>query len=360
MPPSHPIRVLLVDDSPIAITLLMRMLAAAPDIAVVGHAPNGRRALELIPTLDPEVICTDLHMPEMDGLALTKKIMATCPRPILVVSISVKEGSLNAFRVLEAGAIDVFPKPGGDQPEIYQTMAPELIRKIRILSGVHVFRRIAREAAVVAAPPISAHPGAPIADAGRVVIIGASTGGPQAIQTILSQLPADFPCPVVCIQHISEGFLDGLMEWLAASCRLQVRLLRSGERPAAGTVYFPPEGRHLVFDAAGCFISSADPVSADHRPSITLAMTSAARCFGGKTIAVLLTGMGDDGAEGMQAVARAGGITIAQDEESCVVFGMPKRAIELQAAGYVLPVSGIPRLLLNPRPADRQEGGTGM
>jgi two-component system chemotaxis response regulator CheB len=337
--------VLLVDDSLIALTILARMLSSSPDIQVVGKARSGREALELIPQLQPAVVCTDLHMPDMDGLALTQEIMKRFPRPILIVSAAVHpEDAHNVFRLLEAGAIDVLPKPRGglavDEPRVAQ----ELIRKIKILSGVVAFTRrqknksgVAQLPAGLSSPPLPLRP--------RIVAIGASTGGPQALRTILVQLPADFPAPILCVQHISEGFLGGLVEWLGNQCALAVKIAQSGEQPLAGTVYFPQEGTHLEIDKSGRLVCSHKAPIDGHRPSVTATFKAVAEYCGEAAIGVLLTGMGSDGARGMQDIYEAGGITIAQNEETSVVFGMPKQAIALGAVKYVLPVNKIALML---------------
>ena len=340
------ISVLLVDDSPVTLAVLKGMLALSPDIEVAGTAANGKEALELIPVLKPGVICTDLHMPVMDGLALTKKIMARYPTPILLVSVSGLEESLNAFKVLEAGAVDLFCKPrGGETIEDMKNVASELIRKIRIVSGVKVFRKMSGFEAhfpeLKKEKPTFQIPSSKI----RILVLGASTGGPQALHTILSQLPHDYPLPVVCIQHIAEGFLDGLVEWLASQCRVKIKISSPGELPVPGVIYFPREGEHLRIGADGRFVHSAEPPLDGHRPSITVAMQSLARYYGNGVLSVLLTGMGRDGAEGMRVIAQAGGVTIAQDEQSSVVFGMPKQAIELNVVKYVMPLEEIAQVI---------------
>lgn len=345
---SSKIKVLLVDDSAIALTLLGKMLAAAPDIEVVGTAKNGVEALELVPKLDPHVICTDLHMPVMDGLDLTREIMDRFPRPILVVSASVSEGSRNVFNLMEAGALDVFTKPrAGEEPE-FQRQANELANRIRILAGVHVFRRRRKAAAkpVWVVPAAGAIPPAKISPV-RIVVIGASTGGPQALQRVLCGLPPDFPAPVICIQHISEGFLQGLAEWLESVCAHKIDIAREGTAPEPGKVYFPPEETHLLIDDLGNFRFSRDIPYNGHRPSITLTFMSVAERFGSGALGVLLTGMGSDGADGLKMIADAGGMTIAQDEKTSVVFGMPKRAAELGAARNILPLDEIAPMIIS-------------
>jgi len=341
----NPIRVLLVDDSPVALTILQRLLSTAPEIEVVGTARHGREALALIPQLQPAVICTDLHMPVMDGLALTREVMLRYPRPILVVSVSVQQDNAqNIFRLLDAGAIDVCPKPRSGLASDYEPVRQELIDKIKILAGVVVFRKH-RSASPTPAAPNNGPPPLVRPAAVRIVAIGASTGGPQALQTILTALPPDFPVPILCVQHISDGFLQGLVDWLAAQCRLKVQIAPPGELPVPGTIYFPQEHTHLEIDAQGRLRCSLAPPLAGHRPAVTVTFQSIARHYGSAAVGVLLTGMGRDGAEGMQAIAQTAGITIAQDEESCAVFGMPQQAIALGAAQYVLPVHDIARTL---------------
>ncbi|MBU4263582.1 MAG: chemotaxis-specific protein-glutamate methyltransferase CheB [Proteobacteria bacterium] len=335
--PHPPIHVLLVDDSPIALHILQRLLSRSPDIQVVGTAGNGREAFDLLPALNPDVICTDLHMPVMDGLEFTRTVMDKYPRPILVISLSVEPGSPNIFRLLEAGALDVYPKPRAILDANQDTLARELTSKIRILAGVHVFRHRTAAAIRVTLPPLSLPPHALV----RIVAIGASTGGPQVLREILSRLPADFPVPVVAVQHIGNDFLSGMVAWLAEVSPLPVRKAVQGEFPQTGVVYFAPEGAHLEFNNSGRFDLTQAPPCDGHRPSATVTLRATARRFGAGTVGVLLTGMGRDGAEGMADIAAAGGVTIAQDEASSVVYGMPKAAVELGAVQYVLPLEQI-------------------
>jgi two-component system chemotaxis response regulator CheB len=347
--PSLPVRVFLVEDSPVSLVILQRMLASTPDIQVVGTARNGIEALELIPQAEPTVICTDFYMPEMDGLEFTKRIMAEYPRPILVISASVQpKNTHNIFQLLEAGAVDVFPKPGADLATDYELVKQELISKIKVLSGVTVFTKrrlpLAKTLSTVSSPSFN-RPANP--EARRALAIGASTGGPQALQAILTQLPASLPFPVICVQHISEGFLQGLVTWLSAECRLNIKIAQAGEVPLPGTVYFAPEQVHLELDSQGKFLCAASALVDGHRPSVTVTFNSVAKFYGKTAIATLLTGMGRDGAEGMRTIAQAGGMTIAQDEKSSIVFGMPKEAIALGVVQHVLPVTDIASFIAN-------------
>ena len=342
-PNSKIITVLLVDDSPIALTILKRMLSTSPEMQVVGTAGNGKEALELIPQLKPTVICTDLHMPVMDGFELTKRVMAEYPTPILVVSVSVQKDRVhNIFRLLEVGAVDVFPKPRTGLDSDYERLTQELIQKVKVLSGVLVFRKQRKEPVPVRKVQLKTEE-----TSFRIAVIGASTGGPQALQTILTQLPHNFPLPVICIQHISKGFMAGLVDWLIPQCKTKIKIALAGEFPVPGTVYFAPEETHLLVDNKGRFMTSAEPSLNGFCPSITVAMKSVADAYGSKAIGILLSGMGKDGAEGMVAIAQAGGITVVQEEESCVVFGMPNAAIERGAARYVLSPNDIAGMLVH-------------
>lgn len=335
------IRVLLVDDSKVALTILKRLISSSPDMEVVGAASHAEEALSLIPQLDPNVICTDFRMPGMDGLAFIKEVMEKYPRPVLVISVSVQKGQTqNIFQLLEAGALDVFPKPRAGAEADFEKARDELVSKIRILSGVVVFRKRKIKPAP-AACVLEARPGSV-----RMVCIGASTGGPMALHDILTALPENFPAPLVCVQHIGEGFLDGLVEWLASLTSLKVKIATPGGFPEKGTAYFPPEGRHITFDTAGRFVASQEPSFNGHRPSIDITFKSVAHHYGPSSIGILLTGMGADGAEGLLDIHRAGGITIAQDEATSLVFGMPKRAIERGAARCVLPLDRMAEALV--------------
>ena len=338
------IRVLLVDDSPLALAVLKGLLSKASGIEVVGTSPNGKEALARIPLVRPDVICTDLHMPVMDGLVFTRTVMADHPLPILLVSVSGRRESREAFEVLEAGAVDLFLKPRGLAEEGDERAAKELASKVRILAGVRVFKRASRASASVqdgpAGPPATAQ-----SPTVRAVVIGASTGGPQALGVVLSQLSPRFPAPILCVQHITVGFLEGLISWLSSLCSLKLETARAGGVPQRGHVYFAPEDTHLKIDRGGRFDLSAEPPWAGHRPSVSVTMKSVAAYYGSSALGVLLTGMGSDGAEGLLAIRDAGGFTIVQEEASCVVFGMPQAAIRLNAAVQVAALPAIGELL---------------
>jgi two-component system, chemotaxis family, protein-glutamate methylesterase/glutaminase len=356
MPPS-PIKVLIVEDSAIASAILQKLLAFSPDIEVVGIARSGKQALDLLPKVQPHVICTDLHMQPMDGLELTRKVMATYPRPILVISASVqREDTQTVFQLMAAGAVDVFPKPVAGLSPDNAHIRTELITKIKVLSGVKVFTRRSQplpspkptQPSTLSLPAKfrgSANNASPVPI--QILTIGGSTGGPQAFGVILSQLPGQFPIPILCTLHISQGFLQGFIDWLNAACLLNVKIAQMGEYPMPGTVYFAPERKHLTLDAKGRLMHMDGDAIDGHCPSVTAMFQSVAQFYGKAAASILLTGMGKDGANGMLAIALNGGKTIAQDESSCVVFGMPKEAIQLGAAQHILPLQNIAPFILD-------------
>lgn len=339
-----PIRVLLVEDSQITLLILRRILNSSPQIEVVGEARTGLEALPLISQLQPDVICTDLHMPQMDGLEFTSEVMALYPRPILVISSWVQEEDTpHVFQLLEAGALDIFPKPSAGLSMEDKLLNQELINKILILSGVKVFKKKRKSYSQVKRLDTFSYKSF---SKPEIVVIGASTGGPQAINELLTQLPSNFPIPVICVQHICLGFLQGFIDWLTSSCRLPIQIAKPGDVPKPGVIYFPSEQQHLELDSRGRFIYSNSPPVDGHRPSVTVTFKSVAKFYGKATMGILLTGMGRDGAEGMHCIAQTGGFTIAQDEATSVIFGMPKEAIDLGAANLVLPLHAIaPKLL---------------
>lgn len=367
--PASPIPVLLVEDSPVALMILKRILTGSAEIEIVGVALNGIEAMEMIPRLRPKVICTDLNMPKMSGLELTRRVMAEFPRPILVISASVdqQEDAQTVFQLLQAGALDVFPKPTVESLSEYEQIKQELITRIKILSGVSVFTQRPgqtkdvklQSAKGIQSEKLTAKPTSPASNAfsngssapsqfasPRAVVIGASTGGPQALFTILKSLPAQFPLPIFCVQHISAGFLDGLVSWLETACDVKIVVARAGEVPKPGVVYFAPDQCHLQLDQQGRIFLSNDAAVTGHRPSVTVTFQAVAAYYRQATLGILLTGMGRDGADGLLTIAQASGTTIAQNEQSCVVFGMPKEAIALGAAQYILPINEIATMLL--------------
>ncbi|HEY9635934.1 MAG TPA: chemotaxis protein CheB [Coleofasciculaceae cyanobacterium] len=349
-------KVVLVEDSPVALEILQRLLNSSPEVDVVGVARDGVEGLEVINRTRPDVICTDLLMENMDGLELTKRVMAEDPRPILVISNFVQKADVdNVFRLLQAGAADVFPKPSTDSPTDYERLKAALVTKIKVLSNMKVTAKRQQQpltgsmkpttsGAFSANQPVMTN----VSSRVKVITIGGSTGGLQAIQKILCQLPANFPLPIICTVHVSTGVLAGMVKWLSSECGLKVKIAEVGESPLPGTVYFAPEKNNLEIDFKGKFIYSACPETDKHCPCISVTFKSIANFYGKATAGVLLTGIGRDGAEGLQAIARAGGITVGQDEKG-TAFGMVKEAIGLNAVQQVLAIEKIAPFLLNIR-----------
>jgi two-component system chemotaxis response regulator CheB len=336
------IRVLVVEDSPSVRELLTHVLGADPQLRVIGAAHNGEEAIEAVARLKPDVVTMDYHMPRMNGLDATRTIMQMHPVPIVIVAgSSAREEVASGFRLLEAGALAVVRKPAGPGHPEHEASAGELVQTVKLMSEVKVVRRWRRaESATPAAPPAAAGIAPAPADA-RLVAIGASTGGPVALKTILAGLPRDFPLPIAIVQHISPGFTEGLVAWLAQATGFPVHAAEDRLQPLAGHVYVAPDGFHLAIGPDERLVLSEDEPENGHRPAVSHLFRSVAKVHGARAVAVLLTGMGKDGAAELARLRELGAVTIAQDEESSVVHGMPGEAIRLNAATHVLPAAGI-------------------
>ncbi len=346
-----PVRVMLIDDSPVVLHILKKLLVNSPAIEVVGIFTDGFEALASLSKLKPDVICTDYQMPKIDGLELIMQIMEKDPKPILVISSAVqKEGDENTiFALLEAGAVDVFPKPLVQTEEEFRKNGDRLIKKIILLSGVYTFRRKRKDRpgsdTNEQVQQKEFNPGKSL----KIIGVGASTGGPQVLTELFDFFSSPQQLPIVCVQHISEGFIAGFVEWFGKTTSLNVGFATEGGLPEAGNIYFPPEDTHLKFDKNGRFLFSRSSTLNGHRPSIDETFNSLAGTYGSSTLAILLTGMGSDGAQGLLNIKKAGGLTITQSEKSCVVYGMPKVADELGASELSLSPLEIKRLLNNLR-----------
>ncbi len=337
------IRVLVVDDSIVARELLVYLLNGDPQLLVVGVAADGQQAVESAARLLPDVITMDIHLPRMDGFAATRKIMETCPtRIVMVTASSVPHEVAESFRALESGALTVLAKPLGPGHPNHQAAAAELIQAVKLMAEVKVVRRWAR-LRTTAAPPLKRSEAATMTDIGniRMVAIGASTGGPIALQAILSRLAPDFAVPILIVQHISPGFAGGFIEWLARASAFRVKAAVHGECALPGVAYVAPDGVHMTILANGSIALSEHAPEYGLRPSVSSLFRSVASAFGAHAVGVLLTGMGRDGAQELKLLQDGGAVTIAQDKESSVIFGMPGEAVKLDAAKYVLPPEGI-------------------
>jgi two-component system, chemotaxis family, protein-glutamate methylesterase/glutaminase len=337
------LRVLVVDDSLTVRKHLCEVLATDPALEVVGEAEDGRQAIELCRKLRPDVMTMDMILPVMSGLAATEYIMAYCPTPILVVSSSFNRGELfKTYDALLAGAVDVLDKPRGDESDAL--WAPRFLAAVKLVARVRVITHPRARMGSLGQP--RAQPFQAAANAGggehRLVALGASTGGPAAIVEVLRALPAEFPLPVLLVIHIGEPFGAAFAAWLDAQTQLRVAFAQDGLplASARGTVVMAPPDRHLVLrDGRLCL--TLDEKKHSCRPSVDVLFESLAREQGSAAAACLLTGMGRDGAVGLLAIRRAGGLTIAQDEATSVVFGMPREAALIGAAERVLPLREI-------------------
>lgn len=336
------IRVLVVEDSAVARELLAHILSSDPEIQIVGTARDGEEAVAAVAQKRPHVITMDSTMPKLNGFEATRRIMETHPTPIVIVSASWDPKEVaTTFRALEAGALAVVPRPAGLGHPDYEAGAEEFLKTVKLMSEVKVVRRWPRLMKAPTSPLISKSE--PLKTPGeiQVVAIGASTGGPLVLQTILSRLPGDFPAPVLVVQHIAAGFVQGFADWLAHAARLPVRLAAHGDLLQPGQVYIAPDGAHMGVGNGRSLRLSRDDPEGGLRPSVSHLFRSVAQHFGPRAVGVLLSGMGQDGAEALKLMKDQGAITLVQDEESSVVHGMPGMAIQLGAATHVLSPEGI-------------------
>jgi two-component system chemotaxis response regulator CheB len=333
------IRVLVAEDSAVVRLHLTDVIESDGTMSVVGAAADGEEAVQLAVRLRPDVILCDIHMPHLDGYAAARRIMELAPAPIVMATASASPSDARAaFDAIQAGALVLVEKPVGPGHPRADEAARELIRTLRLMSEVKVVRRwrpgAPRQPRAVAA---RTRP--------RVIALGASTGGPAVVADLLRGLPAPCPCPVLVAQHITAGFTEAFADWLAVATERRVELARNGVRAQADTVYVAPSGAHLAITREG--VLTLRPPTGDDRfcPSVSRLFAAVADAYGRAAVGVVLTGMGHDGADGLARLRAAGGLTIAQDKASSVVFGMPAAAIAAGAAELVLPPEGIAEAL---------------
>jgi len=344
---SERIRVLVVDDSALMRKLIPAILARESAIEVVGTAMDGAFALKKIEELQPDVVTLDLDMPRMDGMETLRLIMRNAPLPVILFSTHSKEGGYATLKALALGAVDFLAKPKDAAAGHLEQIADQLIAKIKVAK-----RAVGRKlpAAVLEEKPAPKKGTRAALPPRRIIAIGISTGGPNALQFVLSQIPSDFLSTILVVQHMPEGFTEMFAKRLDECCALEVQEARSGDLLLAGRVLICPGNRHIMVrrmprgDMA--VLSDGPPVNG-HRPSADVLFHSVSQEFGLTAVGVLMTGMGDDGAEGLGAIKAAGGMTVAQSEDTCVVSGMPRAAISKGYANKIIPLDGVAAFLMS-------------
>lgn len=337
---SSKIRVLVAEDAEALRLQLVRLLEGDPQIRVVGAVADGQAALEFLHRHKADVVLMDIHMPRLDGFEATRRIMESTPLPIVVCSAIANVGDTAiAFRALEAGALACVEKPSAGDGEADQARAAHLLKTVRLMSEVKVVRR--RPIGAARRLPRERQP-APV----RLVGMGASTGGPPVLQGILHALPKDFAAPLLVVQHMAPGFLSGMATWLAETSGLPIHIAAHGTLPLPAHVYLAPDDFHMGVGPGGRIVLSREPPENHVRPAVSFLFRSMAQHSAPGAVGVLLTGMGRDGAEELRQLKEAGAATIAQDQESSAVHGMPGAAIALGAAVQVLPAERIAEALV--------------
>ncbi|MGA2419483.1 MAG: chemotaxis response regulator protein-glutamate methylesterase [Candidatus Acidiferrum sp.] len=351
---SERIRVLVVDDSALMRKAIPAILSRDPSIEVVGTAMDGSFALKKIEELRPDVVTLDLEMPRMDGMQTLRLIMRRAPMPVILLSTPPKEGASFTLEALALGAVDFIAKPSGAAAGNLESIVDSLIEKIKV--AMRAAGRKLPPAAVVDEPAAVKKPTRAALPPKRIIAIGISTGGPNALQFLLSQIPADFSSAIVIVQHMPEGFTEMFARRLDDCSPLFVQEAKSGDLLLAGRVLLCPGNRHIMtrrMARGDVVVLSETPPVNGHRPSVDVLFHSVAQEFGSQSIGVIMTGMGEDGAEGLGAIKAAGGMTAAQSEETCVVGGMPRAAINKGYANKIIPLEGIASFLIAQCGTDR-------
>jgi two-component system chemotaxis response regulator CheB len=330
------LRVLVVDDSAFMRQIITNMINSDSQLTVVGTAFDGLNALQKISKLHPDVITLDVNMPRMDGLTTLKQIMKECPLPVIMVSAATQKGAETTFQALNLGAIDYIPKPSGQISLDIKKVRNELVKKIKTASQAKIItrKRISRSR-IQTKQNLKE----------KVITIGASTGGPPALEEILTQLPKNIP-PTLIVQHMPIGFTNSFAQRLDGLCNFSVKEAEEGDKVKQGQALIAPGGYHMTVTRKGRIQLDCGPTEHSVRPAVDPMMRTIAEVYGSETIGVVLTGMGRDGASGLRAIKESGGRTIAQNEATCAVFGMPKAAIEEGCVDKILPLSKIPEQIM--------------
>lgn len=328
------IRILIADASSMGREWIATALRTDPELEIVGEARNGHEAVTLVLRLRPDVVVMNVGLPRANSLEATKTIMVEQPTPIVILSDQGNKGEVElSMHALRAGALAVSPKPSSPEGPADRDAAQEFVATVKSMSQVKLVRRWNKRSSTMSARLDQSKP--------QIVAVAASTGGPAALQRVLSDLPSDFPLPIVAVQHIANGFIGGLVEWLDTTVALQVRLAQHGQSLTGRTLYVAPDDRHLGVTRDGKMSLVASAPIGGFRPSADYLLHSVAQSFGRVAIAVMLTGMGQDGVDGLRSVRTAGGTILVQDEATSVVFGMPGAAIDAGLADAVLPLPKI-------------------
>jgi two-component system chemotaxis response regulator CheB len=353
------IKVLVADDSLVTRTLLVKLLDSEPGIRVIGTVDDGLAAIEFLAGgLRPDIVVMDIHMPRLDGFEATRRIMETRPLPIIICTATADPQELAiAFRSLEAGAVACIQKPVAQGPD-FETRRQNLLQSVRLMSEVKVVRRWNRSRGTPTPTPANNLPSTGFVGPDiQFIGMGASTGGPPALQTILSDLPENFGVPLLIVQHIAPGFLPAMVEWLNETTALRVHVAAHGTHPLPGNVYIAPDDFHLAVNSRGHLVLTRTAPENGMRPAVSHLFRSLASMCGPRAIGVLLTGMGIDGAAELKLMKDRGAFTIAQDQGSSIVHGMPREAIELGAAIQILPADKVAGALI--MQVERQRSATG-
>jgi two-component system chemotaxis response regulator CheB len=339
------LRVLVVDDSPTARTLLVHAVNSAPDMQVVGEGRDGRQAVRMARSLHPDVILMDVIMPEMDGLDATREIMYTTPTPIVLISASLEEKETEvAFQAMSLGALAVNRKPDGPAHPDHDFQVEQLLNRVRLMARVHVIRHYRNREVPVEEPYPTTDIQGPLT-APELIAIVSSTGGPAALAEIVQVLPPGFSIPLVIVQHISADFVQSLANWMSHITALRVEIAQPGGRPEPGVIYLAPDKAHLKLTRYHQFELDPNPGSYRHFPAGDVLLESVAESYRERAMGVVLTGIGEDGARGLRSMAELGAFTVAQDEATSVVYGMPKAAAAMGAARQILSLPDIAQLI---------------
>ncbi len=340
-------KVLIVDDSAFMRKALTSLLTADPSLTIVGTATNGEEAVAQVVKLDPDVVTLDIDMPKMDGLTALQQIMKVKPTPVIMVSSLTEEGAQSTLKAMEYGALDFLPKSLSTKHDVF---GEELTKKIKLLARKKALLQLrhgkqksdaARSGAAGAGGTANVTQN-PCRGARDIIAIGVSTGGPPAVQKVLSAFPANFPAAILIAQHMPAAFTGPFAKRLDSMCQINVSEALDGERPKAGHAYVAPGGKHMVLTMKGPLMEisiTAEPKSALYKPSATELMRSVAECVPRKAIGVILTGMGSDGLDGIKLLRQKGGYIMAQNEASCVVYGMPKAIVEANLSDQTLDIA---------------------